>query len=233
MMITKIEPLDKMRSKVLTDEDFAFVLYRGEIKRLGLNEGRELEAKKAELIKNDILLRRAKERALHLLKSGDKTERELSDRLLRGGYPEEIIGRTLEFLREYGLCDDRRYCRDYIASRIKKAGERDIREKLLKKGVGRDLIGECMEEAAEGLFEEAALGENESSESSLRDLQLEACRKTIYKKLGRGSGEAELAEFLQSGDERAISKLYAHLCRKGFSGDVIRECLSLREECCM
>ncbi len=230
MMITKIEPLDKMRSKVLTDEDFAFVLYRGEIKRLGLNEGCELEAKKAELIKNDILLRRAKERALHLLKSGDKTERELSDRLLRGGYPEEIIGRTLEFLREYGLCDDRRYCRDYIASRIKKAGERDIREKLLKKGVGRDLIGECMEEAAEGLFEEAALGENESSESSLRDMQLEACKKVIYKKLGRGSGAKELSEFLGSGDKRAVSKLYAHLCRKGFSGDVIRECLDLREE---
>ena len=48
MLITGIEPLDKRRCKVLTDEDFAFVLYKGEAKRLGIRENAELSESERE-----------------------------------------------------------------------------------------------------------------------------------------------------------------------------------------
>ena len=39
MTVTSIVPVDKRKCKVFVDEGFAFVLYRGEISRLGLEEG--------------------------------------------------------------------------------------------------------------------------------------------------------------------------------------------------
>ena len=42
MTVDRLEPLDRQRSKVFVDGDFAFVLYRGEIRRYHLEEGAEL-----------------------------------------------------------------------------------------------------------------------------------------------------------------------------------------------
>ena len=42
MTVDKIEPLDKRRSKVFIDGDFAFVLYNGEIRHYHIETGGEL-----------------------------------------------------------------------------------------------------------------------------------------------------------------------------------------------
>ena len=42
MRIISVTPLDKRRSKVLTDEDFAFALYRGELRAYNIEEGSQL-----------------------------------------------------------------------------------------------------------------------------------------------------------------------------------------------
>ena len=36
MMVTSITPVDKKKSKVFLEEGFAFVLYRGEVERFGI-----------------------------------------------------------------------------------------------------------------------------------------------------------------------------------------------------
>ena len=43
MTVDRLEPLDRQRSKVFVDGDFAFVLYRGEIRKLHIEEGETLE----------------------------------------------------------------------------------------------------------------------------------------------------------------------------------------------
>ncbi len=43
MMVTAVIPVDKRKSKVFLEEGFAFVLYRGEVERYRIEEGRELE----------------------------------------------------------------------------------------------------------------------------------------------------------------------------------------------
>ena len=74
MHVDKIEPLDRRRSRVFLDGDFAFALYNGEIRRYRLEEGQELEKALYEQILREIVCRRARERALFLLKDMDRTE---------------------------------------------------------------------------------------------------------------------------------------------------------------
>ena len=222
MTVTDVRPLDKRRCKVLTDGDFAFVLYRGEIKKLGIKEGEELKSSTLSEIE-EILLKRGKERALYILKSGDKTERQIFKKLTDSGYPEQVAAAVLDFLREYNICDDKRYCREFIAQKISRLGERVIREKLIEKGINKELIGECFEEF------KAELSSDESSDESVRKLQLEACMKAVRKKAGIKNSEKDLSELLREMDEKRYRSLYMSLMRKGFDGDLIRECLGRRE----
>ena len=76
MRIERVESLDKRKCKVFTDEDFAFLLYNGELEKYGVCEGAVLEERtERELL--DLLSRRAHERALNLLKVQDRTEGEM------------------------------------------------------------------------------------------------------------------------------------------------------------
>ena len=74
MIIREIVPVTKQKSRVVTDEDFSFVLYRGELSRYGLEAGRELPPAIFEEIYREILVKRAKMRAMHLLTRADYTE---------------------------------------------------------------------------------------------------------------------------------------------------------------
>ena len=48
MIITEILPYGKMKSRVLTDGDLVFSVYRGELKKYGLEEGAELSERMTE-----------------------------------------------------------------------------------------------------------------------------------------------------------------------------------------
>ena len=55
MMVTAVIPVDKRKSKVFLEEGFAFVLYRGEVERYMIEEGRKLEDEVYEEIIRDVL----------------------------------------------------------------------------------------------------------------------------------------------------------------------------------
>lgn len=215
MLITGVEPLDKRRCKVLTDGDFAFVLYKGEAKRLGIKENAELSDNERDSIIDDILTKRAKERALYILKGGDRTCGELKKKLSESGYPACVTEKVLSFLSEYGICDDRRYCSTYISQKIGKLSERMIKERLRKKGISPDIIKDCLEEA------------DISGDDGIFEMQKEACRTAIYKKLGiRNRYDHEnISEAVLRLDERKRTALFASLMRKGFGTGIIKECL--------
>ncbi len=98
MRIERVESLDKRKCKVFTDEDFAFLLYNGELEKYGVCEGAVLEERtERELL--DLLSRRAHERALNLLKVQDRTEGEMCRRLFQDGYPDSIVQETIGFFR--------------------------------------------------------------------------------------------------------------------------------------
>lgn len=191
MRIEAITPLDRRRSKVLTDEGFAFVLYRGELKTYGVEEGEALSADTYARILREVLFRRAKERVLYLLQSRDRTEQEIRQKLKEGYYPAEAIEYAVSFLKEYGLVDDAHYGRSYIRTFERKKSRRQLEFELRGKGLDK--------ETASLLLEESRMPEEEKIRQYL-------------KKKGYEKGAAT---------PRQKGKLAAALARRGFSYEEI------------
>ena len=84
MTVTKIEAVSnsKNRYKVYVEEQFAFVLYKGELSRYQLTEGCEIKEDIFQEIIEQVIVKRAKLRALHLLNTMGRTESQLRQRQL-------------------------------------------------------------------------------------------------------------------------------------------------------
>lgn len=146
MTVKEIVPLDKRKSKVILDEGFTLVLYRGELKRFDLKEGEELSQEIYEKIVNEVLKKRARERVLFLLKASDKTEKELTKRLKEGFYPQEAIDYAIGFLKAHHYIDDEEYGRRYVEFHSRRKSRRQIQYELRQKGLSGELIEEVLRE---------------------------------------------------------------------------------------
>lgn len=200
MHVDRIEPLDRRRSKIFLDGEFAFALYNREIRRYRIEEGREMERPLYEEILREIVCRRARERALYLLRDMDRTEHELRARLKRGWYPEPAIEETMAFLKEYHYVDDLAYARSYVEARGGKKSRAQLMQSLWRKGIDRAL--------AEELYEE------------IRPDTADQIQKLLRKK---GYTGQEL-----SWEEK--EKLAAYLMRRGFSWEEARNAFLRRDE---
>lgn len=146
MEIVAIVPLDKRRSRVLTDEELTFVLYRGELRKYEVEEGGQLPSSVYDQILREVLFKRAKERCLYLLKARDRTEQEIRRKLREGFYPEAAIDYAVEFLKEYRFVDDENYGRNYIRVYGSRKSRKQIEFELREKGLDREDIGRLLEE---------------------------------------------------------------------------------------
>ena len=54
MIVTKVEPVTKARFKVYLNEQFAFVLYKGELSRYKIQEECEVTQELVDQIKNEV-----------------------------------------------------------------------------------------------------------------------------------------------------------------------------------
>ena len=102
MMITEILPVTKQKYRVVTDEQLAFILYKGELSHYHLQEGRELTEQEFRTIQEEVLIKRAKLRAMHLLTARDYTELQLS-RFYIFSVPELRIHRFMPSLLIFGI----------------------------------------------------------------------------------------------------------------------------------
>lgn len=150
MVILSISRLDKKKSRITFDDNRCISLYNGEIYRLGLSEGLELDKTKYLTI-YDILRKRARERSLFLLKDSDKTIKQVRDKLKIGFYPDDIIDETIDFLCKYKYLDDERYCRLYIKSRMNSKSLKQIKADLFTKGIGKEVIDEVLQNESEDI----------------------------------------------------------------------------------
>lgn len=202
MTVTKITEISKSRMQVVIDEEFAFVLYKGELRLYRLKEGEEISEEAYREITETLLPKRAKLRAMNLLKSRAYTGKQLADKLRAGGYPEEIIKEAVDYVSSYGYLDDRIYAADYIDYNKESKSRQKIFNSLVTKGISRDIIEEVWEETA---------GE------AGRDLEQEQIFSWMKKKNFNPS-EATYEE---------KQKFSAFLYRKGFQIDAIRCALLL------
>lgn len=199
MIVTNVESLTKTKFIVEVDGKFAFVLYKGELKRFGVTQGVELSEMIYQQIRTEIVLKRAKLRAMHLLTDTAKTEKGLREKLRQGHYPEDIIEQAMDYVRSFGYLDDRKYAESFVLSRKESKSRKEIYAALLQKGVSAEQIQEVLDEvyAEEG--------------------EREAIRKLILKKH---------VDVLQANEEE-LHKLYGYLARKGFRYEEI--CKAIEE----
>ena len=78
------------------------------------------------MILKGIILKRAKQKALSLLQSMDRTKSELRERLLRQDFPEKIADEAVRYVESFGYVDDRRYVESFILSRKGRKSKREI-----------------------------------------------------------------------------------------------------------
>ncbi len=82
--VTELIPAGKGKLGVVLDGKTAFVLYKTEIRRLGIEKGTELSEDELKGIISEILYPRAVNRLMYLLSSRDMTRNELYEKLKNG-----------------------------------------------------------------------------------------------------------------------------------------------------
>lgn len=146
MIVTRTEAVTKTKYKVYIDGQFAFVLYKGELSRYQVKEGQELSEENYEKIFGEVLVKRAKLRAMHLLNAMGRTESQLREKLKQGGYPEKAIEEALVYVKSFGYVDDENYARNFTDSRKDKKSRKEIEMLLKRKGISGDIVENVMEE---------------------------------------------------------------------------------------
>ena len=202
MIVTNVEELAKSRSKIYIDGEFAFVLYKGELRLYGMKVGAQLSQSDYQTIMNEVLPKRAKLRSMNLLKSKDYTKEQLKRKLREGFYPEMVIDEAIEYVKSYHYIDDYRYCIQFIEYNAgAKSRQRMIRD-LGIKGVDREVILKAMDE----LSKNASLY---SEDELIRDLIM----KKNYD--------------IQTTDIKEKQRIMRYLYGKGFSMESINKAIGM------
>lgn len=199
MIITKIEPVTKTKYRVYVEEQFAFVLYKGELSRFHLKEEGEISEETIRKIKEDVLLKRAKLRAMHLLNDMARTEEQLRQKLRQGGYPEDVAEGAIAYVKSFGYINDEAYIRSFVESRKDKKSRREIYALLGQKGVKGELVEQILAEVYE--------------EHSDREAISEILRRKRY--------DPETA------DDKERQRIYGYLIRKGFRYEDVRQVIQV------
>src|SRR4051812_40126627 len=116
MKITAVKQQIKRpdRYSVYIDERFSFALSETELLRLGLHSGQELTESEVESFKDDSVRDKARYQALGQVSRRQRSEWELRDYLKRKDYTPEVIEKVIEWLREYGYVDDKKFADAWV-----------------------------------------------------------------------------------------------------------------------
>ncbi|MGN0306458.1 MAG: regulatory protein RecX [Lachnospiraceae bacterium] len=200
-IVTDIQEFSKQKYSIYLNEEFAFVLYKGELSGYGLKVGRALGEKEYRQICQELLPKRAEKRCLNLLKSRAYTEKGLRDKLKEGRYPSDIIDEAIAYVKSFHYIDDYDYACQYIRCHKEEKSKRRIEGKLREKGIA----GEILEKAFWDSYESG------EEEQLMRQQAQHYLEKKGYDRDTCGWKEKQ--------------KLYGFLLRKGISSTVIQQVL--------
>lgn len=201
MTVTKTEAVTKAKYKVYIDGQFAFILYKGELSRYHIAEGARIDEEVCHKILTEVILKRAKRRALHLLNDMGRTEEQLKTRLRRDLYPEDIIDDTIDYVKSFGYINDAAYAQCFVETRKGKKSRKEIYAQLCRKGL--------KDEEIEAAFEEC-YGSGDAREAI----------ETILRKKKYDPRKAGWED---------TRKILGYLTRKGFGYEDIRQVIQVSE----
>jgi regulatory protein len=142
-------------------------------------------------------LSKAKRYVYMLLSRRMYSSKEISDKLKRQGYTEDIAKDVISKMESYGYVNDETFAEEWVQSRItsKPKGRSVLKRELANKGIEEDTIENILNETM--------------SEPIQHDLALELARKKIR-------------SYRNDDAVSAKRKLYAFLSRHGFGYDIIK-----------
>lgn len=150
MKITKIkqQKKNKKRLSVFIDGEFSFGADSFTVMSHHLSQGDEISADKLDMIKNTAVLEDAKNYAASLISARSYTKKAMREKLRSYIGDEEIVTKTLAFLEEYRLIDDRDFARRYAHDLvfIKKLGLSKVKWQLKEKGICQKIIEDTLSE---------------------------------------------------------------------------------------
>ena len=159
-----------------------------------------LDVKK--MTKDDWSLSNCKERAIYIITNYSKTEKQLRDKLKQSKkYSETVIDETIKFLKKHNFINDEDYAKRFIELHKNTYSIKVLKQKLLQKGIKKDLI--------ESVFEDSEVKFDE--EGIIKKLLLKKC--------------PDYYEIEHDMEPKEKQKLLAFLFRKGFSYDKIANVL--------
>lgn len=202
MLVTGVFEISKSRVKVEIDREESFVIYKGELRLYGIREGEEIAKTSYEQLMQEVLPKRAKLRAMNLLKGRSYTSCQLLNKLTTGGYSKQHAREAVDYVASFGYVDDEQYVKDFIEYNKDKKSKQRMLMDLQQKGISRQLFEEIWDES---------VGEDTA------DLEKEQISGWLLKK-HFDIEEASTAD---------IRRMTGFLYRKGFSFDSIRSVLSL------
>lgn len=141
---------------------------------------------------------KAAEKAMNLLLQKDRTKKELEERLQRSGFSEEASQYAMQYVMSFGYINDLRYASEYIDLHKGNRSYHELRFKLLKKGIDKEVLFQA--------FEDYDVQDEE-----------EALHYMLMKRL-RGRHISEM-----SYEER--KKVVAYLARKGYALPAIQRAM--------
>ena len=203
VVVNEYEPMGKGKYRAVFDNGVSCVLYRSEAARFSLKTGGSLNEEQYSALMEEIIGKRAKRRAMHILEQMDRTEHELRDKLTKSEYPEECIDDAIEYVKKYKYIDDERYALNYVRFHQEKLSKQQLTVKLSQKGVNRDLITEALESEYEA-------DDGEKIRILLKKKHFD------YEKM----------------DRKECNRIYQYILRRGFkSNDILKEMKGFSENC--
>lgn len=193
--IERIENLGKGKYRLYFENGTTIWVYGYEVRGMHLEVGKYISKTEYDHIYKDIVGKRAKKRALHLLEQMDRTEQQLREKLMASDYPVSCVEDAVSYVKRFHYLDDKRYAETFTRYSKEKLSRGQIKQKLMSKGIARDTIEFAIEE------------EYDVDET-------EHIRKLLEKKHFDGNSK----------DEGEFRRVYNYLLRRGFrSNDILRE----------
>jgi len=145
-------------------------------------------------------LLKAKRTVLYLLKYRARSRKEILDRLKRKNFSQNTIDQVLDYCNKFDLIDDEAFASSWMNSRLRKPlGLRRISFELKIKGISDEIIQQSKDK----------IRENYNEYETVSDLA-----KDKFKKLKNLE------------PNKAKSRVYGFLLRRGFSPDIVNEVIS-------
>jgi len=148
IVITKIEPQKKRKDRysVYVGEQFLVGISQDTLIKYNLHAGRKLDTNEINTIKSAESERKLRDQAYRFLSRRAHSCRELYDKLIIKDFPPSAIKNIIDEFISNGYLNDTEFTKIFISEEIKlkKSGPLLIKNKLIKKGVNREIIDDLL-----------------------------------------------------------------------------------------